>query len=382
MTKVKISFIFLLFFLLITPLRVISLECEEINDKEQKISCLDKKVKDLGQTANSLRSQIQYMDTQIYLTELKIIETENKIISTQKEIELITTKIEGLDISLNYLSKLLIKKIVAGYKQKSISVFNIILDSNNANDFISKIKYLKSAQDNNQRLLIQVQEIKMNFEEQKILREEKKVELNDLEKSLITQKSDLAYQKSQKEALLRDTQNDDVRYRQLLQQAMAEYNAVQKALAVGTKIGAVKKGDPIAMVGNSGYPNCSTGPHLHFEVRTNNTWVNAENYLSSKTIEDRQSNSNQTIGNGSWDWPIQDPIVVEQRYGTTPWSWRYKYSGGTHTGIDMWSRNGDIIRAPADGTLYTSAEDCSGSVINIKYIDHTNGIISFYLHVQ
>ena len=168
-----------------------------------------------------------------------------------------------------------------------------------------------------------------------------------------------------------------------MQQALAEYQAVQQAIATGSKIGPVKKGAPIALVGNSGYPNCSTGSHLHFEVHQNNSWVNSENYLSSKNVDDEQSGGNNNIGSGSWDWPLSDPIIVTQRYGVTPWSWRYKYSGGIHTGVDMVSNGSAVIRAPADGILYSSSQGCGGSSnINIKYIDHGNGLISFYLHVQ
>lgn len=348
-----------------------------------EIQKLQDKVNELGQKKNTLSSEIEYMDTQIYLTGLKIQETEDKIKKTQKEIELLTTRIEGLDTSLNYLVKMLVKRVVEGYKQKSVSFFDLILNSDNAGDLVGEIKYQKTAQENNQKLLIQVQQTKLNFEEQKILREEKKAELDALEQNLIVQKNDLDYQKSQKQILLKETQNDEVKYQLLLQQALAEYNAVQQAIAAGIKVGPVKKGDPIALVGNSGSPGCSTGPHLHFEVRVNDSWVNAEGYLSSKNVADEQNGGNSTIGSGSWDWPLSDPITVEQRYGQTPWSWRYSYSGGIHTGIDMWSQNSDIIRAPADGTLYTSAQSCGGSsIINIKYIDHGNGVVSFYLHVQ
>jgi len=43
----------------------------------------------------------------------------------------------------------------------------------------------------------------------------------------------------------------------------------------------------------------------------------------------------------------------------------------------------EIIRAPRDGTLFSSSQSCGGgSMIKIKYIDHGDGITSFYLHVQ
>jgi len=381
--KITTAILFFIIFLSVFSLKYIySAECDNKTGAE-KINCLDQLIKTGEQKVNDLESEKQLLDNKAYLTGLQIKETETKIKNTQKEVDVLGTRIEGLDQSLDYLSKLLINRIVEGYKKRPFSIFSLLLDNKNANDFLNQVKYLKTAQTNNQKLLYTVQETKTNYEEQKKLREETKIKLDQLEKQMISQKSQLDYLIVQKAIILKDTQNNNARYKQLLQQALAEYQAVQQAIATGSKIGPVKKGDPIALVGNSGYPNCSTGAHLHFEVRQNNSWVNSENYLSSKNVNDEQSSGNNNIGSGSWDWPLSDPIIVTQRYGVTPWSWRYKYSGGIHTGVDMVSDGSEVIRAPADGTLYSSSQGCGGSSnINIKYIDHGNGLISFYLHVQ
>ncbi len=39
-------------------------------------------------------------------------------------------------------------------------------------------------------------------------------------------------------------------------------------------------------------------------------------------------------------------------------------------------------RAPADGDLYSSSQPCQSATIRIKYIDHGDGLISYYLHVR
>lgn len=354
------------------------------NELGKKIEEYQNKLTELKQQKNTISSQIQYMDTEIYLTGLKIQDTEKKITETQNEIELLSSRIEGLDTSLNYLSKMLLQRIVDGYKKRSnsepLSELTLLLDTRNAYDFLNRLKYLKTVQDNNQKLLIQVQETKTNFEEQRVKREENIKKLDTLEKQLNIQKVDLNYQRKQKQIFLTETQNNESKYQQLLNQALAEYNAVQQAIVTGSKVGPIKKGEPFALVGNTGYPYCSTGPHLHFEIRVNNSWVNPEGYLSSKGVEENGGSVN--IGGGDWSWPIDGGIVLEQRFGTTPWSWRYSYSGGVHTGIDIWSRSTEVIRAPADGTLYSSVQGCSGATINVKYIDHSNGLMSFYLHVQ
>lgn len=380
--------ILLLFLSLSSPLKIYSVECdtppseipesnleEAIEEFKQKITACEKK-------RDTLQAEINYMESQIYLTSLEIEETQAKIEMTEQEIESLTERIEGLNVSLDYLSRILVQKIVEGYKRRGVSFLEIFLNSDSASTLANRIKYTKITQDNDRRVAFKIQQAKDNFEEQKALREEKKLELAELDERLKEQKQALNYQKSQKQTLLAQTNNDEQKYQQLLQQALSEFEALERAIVAGVAVGPIKKGEPIALVGNSGYPYCSTGPHLHFEVRQGGSWVNAESYLAPHSVENEQDGGVSNIGSGSWDWPISDPIVLTQRYGKTPYSWRYTYSGGIHTGVDMYSRESDIIRAPKDGTLYTFSERCGPSIINIKYIDHGDGMISLYLHVQ
>lgn len=223
MVKKVTAVIFLLaIFLSVFSLKYIySAECDNKTGNE-KVSCLEQKLQQLKQQTGTLSSQIQYMDTQISLTTLQINQTEEKITSTGKEIDLLSSRIDGLDQSLDYLSKLLITRIINGYKKKPVSIFSILFDNKNAYDFLNEVKYLKTAQDNTQKLLYTVQETKANAEEQKKLREEKKVELDKLTETLNSQKQSLDNQRAQKQRLLIDTQNDEATYQSLLSQAKAQ----------------------------------------------------------------------------------------------------------------------------------------------------------------
>ncbi|OGK17735.1 hypothetical protein A2799_01825 [Candidatus Roizmanbacteria bacterium RIFCSPHIGHO2_01_FULL_39_24] len=369
----------------ITCLSIVSLvraQCANKDECANQIREYEKKVSQLQDQKNTLSSQIGIMDNKIFLTGARIKSTEITIEKTSEEIGSLGNKITDLNSSLDFLTRTLLQKIVQSYKNKSVSAFDIILDSENAVMLENKVKYMEVAQNSDRRLAFRLQQTKSNFQEQKDLRETKKQQLEELQVSLAAQKKDLDVQKVQKQALLTQTNSDQSRYQTLLSQALSEFQAIERAIGTGSMVGPVKKGDPIALVGNSGYPGCSTGAHLHFEVRQNGTWTNPLNFLSGHSLHNDQEENDQSAGSGSWDWPLSDPIEITQNFGNTPWSWRYSYSGGIHTGIDMISKSSDVIRAPSDGTLYTTSQNCSGATIKIKYIDHGGGIISYYLHVQ
>ena len=196
--------------------------CSNEEECQEKKKEYEEKLISIRNQKNTLSSQIQYMDTQIYLTTLKIQETEYKIKKTTEEIETLVEKINDLNTSLDYLTPIFIKKIVEGYKRQKINLFDIFLDSKNATILINRLKYIKTAQDNDRRLAFKLQQTKINFEEQKNLREEKKKELDLLKTALDNEKNQLNNQKIAKQRLLEITQNDEKVYQNLLEQAQRQ----------------------------------------------------------------------------------------------------------------------------------------------------------------
>lgn len=350
----------------------------------QEIEELKRKIADAQSQEKSLKNEITAMDSQIKLTTLQITETQRQVDKLQQEISQLTDKITGLENELSRLSQLLLNRIVTSYKISQVSYLPFLFTSGGITDLLNRAKYLQLVQTHDRQVMMDLQYAKVNFAEQKVLRETKKREQEALKQQLEIQNSKLNEQKKAKQALLEQTQNNEATYQRLLQQAEAEKQAIEAALVSGLQEGPIKKGDPVGLVGNTGYPGCSTGPHLHFEIRKNNQWTDPGNYLKSRTVTDEQNGGGSwTTGSGDWDWPLEGDILVTQHYGETPYSWRYTYSGGIHTGIDLYSNTSAIIRAPKDGILYSSAQNCgANSIIKIKYIDHGDGMISFYLHVQ
>lgn len=356
---------------------------QDTSGVNETINQLQTKISELQSQENSLSKQIGIINSNIELTTLKIQTIRSAIKKLSSEIDDLADEIDRLEDLLTKRSELVLYRIPESYKRNVAPAFGIVLLSSNISDFISRIKYINRVQQEDAQSLFQLKATQTNLSERKQLREKKRAQHEALKVQLEKENKTLEGQKKEKEDFLAQTRNSEAIYQQLLAQAFAERQAIESALLSSVKVGPVKKGDPIALVGNTGYPGCSTGAHLHLEIRKNGTWVNAEEYLKSRDVYDVQNNGNRTIGTGSWDWPLEGDIIVTQRYGKTQWSWRYTYSGGIHTGVDMISNSSFVIRASQDGDLYSSSQTCGGnSIIKIKYIEQSDGIVSFYLHVQ
>ena len=371
--------VFIVILLLLVGTRVFA---DETLDKQ--IKDLEAKIAASKSEQNTLSKQIVLLDSQIKLTTLQMEDTKRKIGVLDNEIGELTQEISRLEDLKTKRLELVLHRIPQTYKRTNAPNFGGLLLSKNFSDFLARAKYLIQVQEEDSSLYKQLQLTQMNYNDRRDIRESKKIEQESLKKQLEKHTADLASQKKQKQALLDQTRNSEVVYQRLLAQALAEKQALERALTDSVKVGPVKKGDPIALVGNTGFPGCSSGAHLHFEVRQGGAWIDPSSRLENKTVKDDQnSGTDWSVGNGSWAWPLSDTIRLTQHFGKTPWSWRYSYSGGIHTGFDMVSTGSEVIRAPADGDLFSSSQSCgTSSVIKIKYIDHGGGLISFYLHVQ
>jgi len=354
---------------------------EELKQQEEEIV---KAISEIEKQKESLSKQIGLMETKEKLTKVKISQTQENIKVLEGEIASLSAKISRLDLSLDSISKIFLSRITATYKMGLVDPLILFFSSKDLGDFLAKYKYLRVIQLHDRSLLLSMEETKVNYDEQKKLKEKAQEELTILKKQLEQEKVNLIVQLADRRKLLEETKGKETEYQRLLAATRAELEAIQNIIAgkgEETEVGKVNQGDRVATVIYGASP-CSTGTHLHFEIRENGEVRNPFSYLKSINLIDK-SGGDPHSASGNWDWPLNEPIKFNQGFGENTSAIRakivwYKF----HTGIDL-NSDDRAVKAVKKGTLYRGGVACGSGTLRYVRVDHDNSNIdTYYLHVD
>lgn len=217
---------------------------EKKNDQSQYSSCLaqekscwEANVSEAQAQASTLKSAISILDGQIKVQSVKIQQTTAQINQLESEIADLGQRIAGLSLSLDHFSGILIDRIVENYKQRRTDLKADLFASSSFNEFVTQERYLSQVQAQTLDLMRKTETQRLDYNQQKTLKEEKQAEVEQKQKELQSQKNELDGQKKAKDQLLTETKNSETIYQQKVTQLNAQLASFSSfASAIGTSL--------------------------------------------------------------------------------------------------------------------------------------------------
>ncbi|MCB9801746.1 MAG: hypothetical protein H6774_01515 [Pseudomonadales bacterium] len=195
---------------------------------QNKISCLESRLEEEKNKKASFTSAINVLNGQLSIQELEVQQTQAEVSFLESQIADLSTKIEGLDISLDRLTTIMMERVQAQYKRARISPLALLVDANSFHEFISTYEYSSRASQQTVEAMQQAEMQKQEYNAQKDLKEEKQLEIEQKRQELQSQQNELNAQKAQQEQFLAQTQSNEQRFQELLAESNRQLSAFSR----------------------------------------------------------------------------------------------------------------------------------------------------------
>ncbi len=392
--------------------REIQQKADELEEIKRQQAEVQEKIKQEESAQKNLSSSINYISYQIQSTELTIQEKQGQIEKNEVEIQVLGTEIEdrqnqilNLEDSITYLEEVVATRNRENYMNSKVSWFEFLISSQNLTKAIKQLEYFGELKKHDLQLLedmegnkTELSDEKKQLAEQKTEVERLKAEIEFEKGELEKAKEDLAWQKSQKNQMLADSnarkQDQQALYDNLSEEykkSLEELNAIQSQLAQATVSGTdVKKGWMIGKQGATGNvwtykenigwvegDGICEGYHVHFVIYEKNSstgyWypVDPAKYILAGKLR-RPFNEGQ--------------YVISQYYGSTsfnPFHNGIDYVGTGGCGTPVYAAGDGVIQYGYDGS-HAGANDPKGAYFAWIYHGTIDGVEvkTGYWHLQ
>ncbi|NJD04122.1 MAG: peptidase M23 [Ruminiclostridium sp.] len=323
------KFIFPLILIFLVSALALSAIAETIQDYKNDKTDIDSRISKLTKVKQEeLRKKAQLISKQNNITKQQTAEKKlyNELV---REIDELMAAIEELDRSIleaeanyNRQKELLETRLRVMYESSNSTIFDLLAQSQNIIDFIDSMRYMALISQNDQKIVEELNQAKLEVEYKKRTQEEQKLELQ--------------LQADAKKARLTALRNSRAELDQEIQRSTSQLKKLEK--------------EEDALIAES-------------------------NKLSS-IIKNLSTKAKYT--GGSMIWPTPNNFTIVSGFGMRKHPILRKIK--MHTGIDINAKKGDSIVAANSGTVLISGwQNGYGYTV---VIDHGGGITTLYAHAS
>jgi murein DD-endopeptidase MepM/ murein hydrolase activator NlpD len=199
----------------------------EITELKRQVDVYKKNITAKQREVTNLSNQLSTINTSIAKINLEITTIELEIATANLKIENTELQIGAKEKEIGSQKEIIAELIRTLHRQQQQSgILEILLLNDNFSDFMTEIEHLEDMQSGLLKGVKELESIKMALVTDKGRLEEDKEELGVLADRLITKKENLDGQKTVKYSLVAQTQGQEAKFQQLLDQARAEQEEI------------------------------------------------------------------------------------------------------------------------------------------------------------
>lgn len=316
---------------LLIAVLVFPVSADELNDalqKQQEIlkqqQKAEKNLRNLSDKATNMQKQIKQLTNQISVAEVDLANKEDAYTKSQADVAKVQAEVKAKENELGKRQDTLRKRVRSIYEEGQASYLEVIFQSTDISDFISRVEYLGCLVENDQTILADI----------KVQKEE----LNKKKQELIA-KMDLAQNLKEQAQIAKNYLNDSKAQKEV---ALAENKKDQ--------------GDLIEQIDK----------------------MEKDSKALEAKIRELQKDNHTGISGSISVWPAPGHWTITSPYGYRkhPITGQYKL----HSGTDIAAPSGAKIVAAGAGVVIFSG--WYGAYGNAVIIDHGNGLSSLYGHMS
>ncbi|HET8574776.1 MAG TPA: peptidoglycan DD-metalloendopeptidase family protein [Candidatus Paceibacterota bacterium] len=308
-----------------------------ISDLEKEIAQYQAQLDTLGQQSDSLQNAIATLNTNEKKISTSIELAQNKIAAAKLTIEQLQNEMQQQQLHIEQNKDLIAESIRELNQQDANSLVEVLLKNDNISEFWDNIDDLSHFQEGLQAGIQTLRTLQSSNQQKQVLAQSQQQQLLGYQSDLNGQKELLQNTKGQKSLLLKETQNKESQYQDLVQQKQERKKQFQAEL----------------------------------------------DDLESKLKVALDPSKLPAAGTTPLSWPVIGPIT--QRFGRTVAAQRL-YVSGSHSGLDIGVPVGTPVKAAADGIVEGVGNTdlaCPGaSYGKFVFIRYDNGLASIEGHLS
>lgn len=332
------------------------------------ISAAKDKLVESQENILTLKDQIENFNYLIQNSETKIKNVKKQIAQKENQIEVLEEDIKIKELELKNQTILLKEYLKLLYLQENsfydhnyeVNIAKLLLGEETIGETFQEIRYFSILEQTGHNIFNRIDELKSN-----LIRNEEEIELTRnklarLKSNLISENRNLQLQRHAKSKLLKQTQGEEEIYRELIAQSKREQiNLVNEINALKENLAFIQQ--KIDEEGEEFNPD-NYNHLINPNVRAIYDFELSEEFIAGEKL----------------NWPIKPSQGISAYFRDPGYLVVF---GIPHNAIDIPTRQGTAVHAPAAGVVY-KVKDNGDTSYSYIIVAHKGGMLSVYGHVS